>query len=643
MPIISFSDGNQYRFDQPISLFNIIQHINPKILNNCVAGYINNNVINLNTIIKNNCVVKIINDTDDIAISIMQNSCIHLLGYAIKLLWPNSKLGIGGVINNRFYYDFDINKNIVKSDLERIEIKMLELSKRKFNIINQKKTIQEAIKFFNNIEESYKVELLLEQLGTDDDYINVYNHVDHVDFDIGCQLPNIRFCRYFKLETLSGAYWKGDKNNKMLHRVYGTVWLTRDQLNNNINYLQLVKARDHRKINQTLNLYHMQEEAPGMVFWHPNGLIIFRLLEQFIRLKLLEYNYQEVKTPLIMDQKIWEHSGHWTNYQESIFTTISENRKYCIKPMNCPGHLQIFNQGLKSYRDLPIRMAEFGSCHRQEPSGSLHGLMRVRSFTQDDAHIFCTEEQIDFEIDICIKMIFDIYRIFGFKKILIKLSTRPKKSIGNTKIWIKAEQDLLNVLKRNNLSFEYQPGEGAFYGPKIELILQDSLDRTWQCGTIQLDFYLSERLNTFYINCNNERKSPIIIHRAILGSLERFIGILIEEYAGNFPLWLSPVQVVVININDDQISYVKNITKILSKSGIRVQLDIRNEKINAKIRNYTILRIPYIIICGNKEQDNCTVTIRTRSGKSFELVNIDWVIKKLKLEIDTYGVDKMEV
>ncbi|CAL4319421.1 Threonine--tRNA ligase [Buchnera aphidicola (Eriosoma grossulariae)] len=641
MPVIYFSDGNQYISDHPVSLLKVIEHNYPKILNNCVGASIDNMLFDLNTIIKKNCLVQFIREKDILALNIINNSCVYLLGYAIKILWPESQLGQGGVVNNRFYYDFDLNNNITKHDLKLIEHKMLDLSKYEFNILNKYVSIKEAIKIFTILNEQYKLKLLSQKLNTENKIL-LYYHKNYTDFDIGIQLPNIRFCRYFKLETLSGAYWNSKKSNKMLYRVYGVVWLNKNQLTENINRLKLIKERDHRIISKNLSFYHMQEDAPGMVFWHPNGLILFQLIKQFIRLKLLEYNYHEVKTPIIMDQKIWEKSGHWDNYQESIFTTSSENRKYCIKPMNCPGHLQIFNQGLRSYRDLPYRMAEFGSCHRQEPSGSLHGLMRVRAFTQDDAHIFCTEEQISTEIDICIKMIFNIYNTFGFKKILIKLSTRPEKSIGSTEIWDRAEKDLVHVLNKNNLNFEYQPGEGAFYGPKIELILEDSLNRTWQCGTIQLDFYLSQRLNTFYINKYNERQFPIIIHRAVLGSLERFIGILIEEYSGNFPLWLAPIQVVVININKNHIDYVKKITNILLKIGIRVQLDIRNEKINVKIREYTILRIPYIFICGQKELEESSITIRNRSGKSFKIDDINFIIKKLQFEINTRSFSQME-
>lgn len=413
-------------------------------------------------------------------------------------------------------------------------------------------------------------------------------------------------------------------------------------LKNENRNIRLDKKRDHRIIGKKLNFYHINENSPGMVFWHSDGLIVFRLLKDFIRKKLLEYNYKEVQTPILLDEMVWKKSGHWENYKNSIFTTSSENRSYCIKPMNCPGHVEIFNQGLKSYKDLPFKLSEFGSCHRKEPSGSMHGLMRVRYFTQDDAHIFCSEEQVQNEIEICISMIFDIYKIFGFKKIHLKLSTRPKNRIGLNQTWDRAESDLLQVLKRNNLKFEYQIGEGAFYGPKIELILEDSLNRMWQCGTIQLDFHLSSRLNSFYINKYNEKKNPVIIHRAILGSIERFIGILIEEYAGFLPIWLSPLQVVVISINPVHSSYVEKLTNKIFKLGIRVKSDIRNVKINAKIRDHTISRVPYIFICGDEEIKKSKVTVRTRLGKSFNLVDFGRIIKKIQLEIFTYSNHYLE-
>ncbi|XRX42522.1 MAG: threonine--tRNA ligase [Buchnera aphidicola (Eriosoma harunire)] len=641
MSVVSFYDGEQYICNHPVSLIELLKYKCPKMYSKCVGGYINDELVNLNTIVKNDCRVNFIYSTEHIAIDFIRNSCVHLLGYAIKLIWPQAQLANFGGVKNSFFYDFEVDKNVIERDLNILEIKMFDIVKLSFDIVIQRLTLQESIKLFTLKQEPYKVELLKEKISVND-YISLYYHQSHVDFDIGVQVPNISFCNNFKLHSISGAYWKNSCLNKMLYRVNGLVFLKNKDLSVYLNNLKLIKNRDHRSINKKLNLYHMQEDAPGMVFWHSNGLILFRILEEFIRSKYFEYNYQECKTPLMMDYNIWKSSGHWDNYKESMFVTNSENRQYCIKPMNCPGHVQIFNQGLKSYRDLPIRMAEFGSCHRQESSGSLHGLMRVRSFTQDDAHIFCTEEQIGQEIDSCIQMLFDVYQTFGFKKILIKLSTRPDHSIGNQVIWDKSEQELINVLKKRNLHFDYQPGEGAFYGPKIEFILQDSLNRTWQCGTIQLDFYLSTRLNSYYINQYNVRQSPIIIHRAILGSLERFIGILIEEYSGNFPFWLSPIQVLVMNIHTKQINYVKNITNILLTSNIRVKMDLRNEKMNFKVRDAIISKIPYIFICGPKEEEQSTVTVRSRSGKNFLMSDINIMIKKLQLENQNRVLSQME-
>ncbi|MDE5285244.1 MAG: threonine--tRNA ligase, partial [Buchnera aphidicola] len=430
---------------------------------------------------------------------------------------------------------------------------------------------------------------------------SLYYHEKYIDIDMGMQVFNIKCCQYFKLQNISGVYWKNNNKNKMLQRIYGTSWSSKKDLNKYLHYIAEIDKRDHRKIGKLLQLYHFQPESPGMVFWHHYGWIIFNQLENFIRLKLKKYKYQEVKTPLLIDKEMWKKSGHWENYQDSIFTTTSENKEYCIKPMNCPGHVQIFNDGIKSYRDLPIRMSEFGSCHRNESSGSLHGLMRIRNFTQDDAHIFCTKNQIRNEINNCIQMVYNVYSVFNFKKILVKLSTRPQKRIGNDFLWDQAEQDLSDMLLQNNLLFERQEGEGAFYGPKIEFILQDSLNRHWQCGTIQLDFYLPDRLHSFYIDENNTRQIPIMIHRAILGSIERFIGILIEENSGNLPTWLSPIQVVIVSFYNIPNDYITKLIKQFSKKNIRTELDIRNEKIGLKIREHTLRKVPYILIYGEKE------------------------------------------
>ncbi|MGL5302799.1 MAG: threonine--tRNA ligase, partial [Aeromonas sp.] len=475
-----------------------------------------------------------------------------------------------------------------------------------------------------------------------DDKPGLYHHEEYIDMCRGPHVPNMRHCHHFKLQKMSGAYWRGDSNNKMLQRIYGTAWADKKQLKAYLQRLEEASKRDHRKIGKQLDLYHMQEEAPGMVFWHNDGWTIFRELETFIRGKLKEYDYQEVKGPMMMDRVLWERSGHWEKYAQAMFTTQSENREYAIKPMNCPGHVQIFNQGLKSYRDLPLRMAEFGSCHRNEPSGSLHGLMRVRGFTQDDAHIFCTEEQIMEEVSGCIRMVYDVYGTFGFENIVVKLSTRPEQRIGSDEAWDRAEAALAEALDINGLKYDLQPGEGAFYGPKIEFTLHDCLDRAWQCGTVQLDFALPGRLGAAYVGENNERHVPVMIHRAILGSIERFIGILTEEYAGLFPTWLAPTQAVVMNITDNQADYAVKVAKALNDAGIRAKADLRNEKIGFKIREHTLKRVPFMLVCGDKEVEADKIAVRTRKGTDLGTYPVEEFIALLTQEVQTRGQKKVE-
>ncbi|QCI18686.1 threonine--tRNA ligase [Buchnera aphidicola] len=641
MPVIRFCDGSKEIYEHSISLKEILKHKNPNIIQSLISVTVNGNFSNLNTLITEDAFISFFRKNDLSALNIIRHSCIQLLNYSIKTLWPLSKIVEGKIINNGFYCDIDTKNRILEKDLILIEKKMKDLLNKKYDILNKKVSFDKALKEFKKQLQTYKVDLI-ESNFFKNDVISLYYHENYIDFDIGMQVFNIKFCKYFKLQKIGGVYWKGNNKNKMLQRIYGTAWSNQEELDQHLNYINEIEKRDHRKINKYLKLYHMQDESPGMVFWHNNGWIVFNELESFVREKLKEYNYKEVKTPLLIDKSIWGKSGHWDNYKDAIFTTSSENREYCIKPMNCPGHVQIFNIGLKSYRDLPIRMAEFGSCHRNEFSGALHGLMRVRNFTQDDAHIFCTQEQIQFEINNCIKMIYDLYSIFNFKKIIVKCSTRPQKRIGDDLIWDKAEKDLSDVLIKNNLEFEYQTGEGAFYGPKIEFVLQDCLDRNWQCGTIQLDFYLPIRLNAFYINENNEKSIPIIIHRAILGSIERFIGILVEECAGKLPTWLSPTQVVVISIKSIHSTYVQKIVKKLNSINIRVEADLRNEKIGFKIREHSLRHIPYILICGEKEIKYNTVSIRNRNGKHFGMIDLDFFIKKLQKEIFTRSFFQME-
>lgn len=641
MPVITLPDGSQRQFDHPVSVMDVARDIGAGLAKACIAGRINGERVDACEIIEHDANVSIITSKDEGGLEIIRHSCAHLLGHAIKQLWPNTKMAIGPTIDNGFYYDVDLDHMLTQEDLEKLEKRMLELAKTDYDVVKKRVSWSEARETFVARGEDYKVEIL-DQNISQDDHPGLYHHEEYVDMCRGPHVPNMRFCHHFKLQKVAGAYWRGNSDNKMLQRIYGTAWADKKQLAAYLLRLEEAAKRDHRKIGKQLDLYHMQEEAPGMAFWHNDGWTIFRELETFVRTKLKAYNYQEVKGPFMMDRVLWEKTGHWDNYKDAMFTTSSENREYCVKPMNCPGHVQIFNQGLKSYRDLPLRMAEFGSCHRNEPSGALHGLMRVRGFTQDDAHIFCTEEQILSEVTSCIEMIYDVYATFGFEKIVVKLSTRPEKRIGTDEMWDRAEEDLANALKSKGIEFEYQPGEGAFYGPKIEFTLYDCLDRAWQCGTVQLDFFLPGRLTASYVGENNERIVPVMIHRAVLGSLERFIGILTEEYAGFFPTWLAPQQVVVMNITDSQADYVQELVSKLQSVGIRAKADLRNEKIGFKIREHTLRRVPYMLVCGDKEVESGKVAVRTRRGKDLGSLDVNEFMTKLLEEIRSRQLNQME-
>ncbi|AWS51390.1 MULTISPECIES: threonine--tRNA ligase [Providencia] len=641
MPVITLPDGSQRQFDHPVSVMDVARDIGAGLAKACIAGRINGERVDACEIIEHDANVSIITSKDEDGLEIIRHSCAHLLGHAIKQLWPNTKMAIGPTIDNGFYYDVDLDHMLTQEDLEKLEKRMLELAKTDYDVVKKRVSWSEARETFVARGEDYKVEIL-DQNISQDDRPGLYHHEEYVDMCRGPHVPNMRFCHHFKLQKVAGAYWRGNSDNKMLQRIYGTAWADKKQLAAYLLRLEEAAKRDHRKIGKQLDLYHMQEEAPGMAFWHNDGWTIFRELETFVRTKLKAYNYQEVKGPFMMDRVLWEKTGHWDNYKDAMFTTSSENREYCVKPMNCPGHVQIFNQGLKSYRDLPLRMAEFGSCHRNEPSGALHGLMRVRGFTQDDAHIFCTEEQILSEVTSCIEMIYDVYATFGFEKIVVKLSTRPEKRIGTDEMWDRAEEDLANALKSKGIEFEYQPGEGAFYGPKIEFTLYDCLDRAWQCGTVQLDFFLPGRLTASYVGENNERIVPVMIHRAVLGSLERFIGILTEEYAGFFPTWLAPQQVVVMNITDSQADYVQELVSKLQSVGIRAKADLRNEKIGFKIREHTLRRVPYMLVCGDKEVESGKVAVRTRRGKDLGSLDVNEFMTKLLEEIRSRQLNQME-
>ena len=632
MPIITLPDDSQRQFDHPVSVLEVAQDIGAGLAKATIAGRVNGERRDACDVIDQDATLEIITAKDEDGLEIIRHSCAHLLGHAIKQLFPDVKMAIGPTIENGFYYDIDLDRSLTQEDLDVIEKRMLELAKTNYDVVKKRVTWQEARDTFEKRGEPYKMAILdenIERTATP----ALYHHLEYIDMCRGPHVPNMRFCQHFKLQKVAGAYWRGDSKNKMLQRIYGTAWADKKQLSEYLTRLEEAAKRDHRKIGKALDLYHMQEEAPGMVFWHNDGWTIFRELETFVRTKLKQYDYQEVKGPFMMDRVLWEKTGHWQNYADLMFTTQSENREYAIKPMNCPGHVQIFNQGLKSYRDLPIRMAEFGSCHRNEPSGSLHGLMRVRGFTQDDAHIFCTEDQIESEVTSCIKMVYDIYSTFGFTNIAVKLSTRPENRIGSDEMWDRAEAGLAAALAHNGLEYEIQEGEGAFYGPKIEFALRDSIGREWQCGTVQLDFALPGRLDATYVAEDNSRKTPVMIHRAILGSIERFIGIITEEYAGFFPAWLAPTQAVVMNITDSQADYVQKVAKQLSDVGLRVKTDLRNEKVGFKIREHTLRRVPYMLVCGDKEISEGKVAVRTRKGADLGTFTVEEFAEILKNQV----------
>ncbi|MEP2653861.1 MAG: threonine--tRNA ligase [Paraglaciecola sp.] len=639
MPVITLPDGSQRQFDHAVSVLDVANDIGPGLAKATIAGKVDGVRVDACDPIEHDAKLQVITAKDEDGLEIIRHSCAHLIGHAIKQLYPDVKMAIGPTIDNGFYYDIDMEHSLNDDDLVKIEKRMLQLAKTNYPVVKKVVSWQEARDAFEARGETYKIQILDENIDKDDKP-GLYHHEEYIDMCRGPHVPNMRFCQHFKLMKVAGAYWRGDSDNKMLQRIYGTAWADKKQLKGYLNRLEEAEKRDNRKIGKALDLFHWQEEAPGMVFWHNDGWTIYRELENYAREQLVKYGYDEIKAPLIMDVSMWEKSGHWDKYQENIFATESEKRTYAVKPMNCPGHVQIFNQGLKSYRDLPLRMAEFGVVHRNEPSGSLHGLMRVRSFTQDDAHVFCTEEQILKEVTGCIDMVYDTYKTFGFEKenIVVKLSTRPEKRIGSDEIWDKSEAALADALKANDINFDYQPGEGAFYGPKIEFTLFDCLERAWQCGTIQLDFSMPARLGSTYVAEDGERKVPVMIHRAILGSLERFIGILIEEYAGLFPLWLAPTQAVVMNITDKQADYSNKVVKKLKESGIRAKSDLRNEKIGFKIREHTLMRVPYLLVVGDKEMESGEIAVRSRKGDDLGKMSIDKFIEMASSEVNNKAI-----
>ena len=602
-----------------------------------VAAKINNDLCDLSDLITSDCNIELIKSSDNKGLEIIRHTCAHLFGHAIKQIYPDTKMVIGPVIDNGFYYDIDTKETISEKNLFSIELLMKKLAKKKYKIIKEIVTKDKAAKIFSERNESYKLKLIKEI--PNNEIISIYHHEEYIDMCRGPHLTNTKFLNNFKLMKVSGSYWKGDSKNQQLQRIYGTAWDSKESLQNYLEKLTEAEKRDHRKLGQKLDLFHFQEESPGMVFWHNNGWTLFNTIKNFITDYLVDNDYEIINTPQILDKSLWKKSGHLDKFSDLIFDVSSENKEYAIKPMSCPGHIQIYNQGLKSYKDLPIKFAEFGKVHRNEPSGTLHGLMRIRAFTQDDAHIFCTSEQIEKEINKLIKNIYEIYKIFGFKEIKVELSTRPENRVGSDEIWDKSESALKSALNSNDIDWLINEGDGAFYGPKIDFSLTDSLDRVWQLGTIQLDFSMPSRLDANYIDSKGNKIAPVMIHRAILGSLERFVGILIEEYSGNLPLWLSPVHVTILNITENQKSYCLDILKILKKSKIRTNMDLRNEKIGYKIREHTMLRTPYLLVVGDKELENGKISVRTRLGDDLGEMSVENLIKMIETLVDKRSIN----
>ena len=635
MPVITLPDGSQRSFTSAVSVFDVASEIGPGLAKATLAGKVDGELVDSSYLIENDAALEIITNKSEEALEVLRHSTAHLLAQAVKELFPSAQVTIGPVIDNGFFYDFDYERQFAPEDLEAIEKKMKELAKANFSIERSVMSRDDAVKFFRDMGEEYKAEII-ESIPADQE-LSLYKQGDFIDLCRGPHVPATGAIKALKLTKLAGAYWRGDSKNKMLQRIYGTSWPDKKQLNAYLHRIEEAEKRDHRRIGKQMGLFHTQEEAPGMVFWHDHGWTVYLEVQEYIRKVLRQHDYKEIHTPSVVDRSLWEKSGHWDKFGDMMFTTHSEHRDYAIKPMNCPCHVQVYNQGLKSYRDLPLRLAEFGSCHRNEPSGTLHGLMRVRNFVQDDAHIFCTEEQIQDEVSDFIDLTFGVYKEFGFENIEIALSTRPEKRVGSDEIWDQAEEALEKSLKAKGLDYKLQPGEGAFYGPKIEFTLKDCLDRGWQCGTLQVDFSMPGRLDAQYVAEDGNRKVPVMLHRAILGSMERFIGILIEHHEGKFPLWLAPVQAVIMNITDKQGEYGKKVEEILNKQGIRASVDLRNEKIGFKIREHTLKRVPYLLVIGDKELETNSVAVRTRSGEDLGVMSIDDLATRLTTEIVAHG------
>lgn len=636
MPVITLPDGSQRSYDSPVSILQVASDIGPGLAKATLGGRVNGERRDAVDLITEDADLVIFTPKDEDGLEIIRHSCAHLLGHALKQLWPDAKMAIGPTIENGFYYDIDLEHKLTDEDVEKLENRMKELVATKYDVVKKKVSWDEAYETFSNREEPYKMEILDRDIARDDQP-GLYHHEEYIDMCRGPHVPNMGFCQHFKLQRVSGAYWRGDSDNKMLQRIYGTAFADKKQLKAHLRFLEEAVKRDHRKLGKKFDLFHLQEEAPGMVFWHPNGWTVYTVIEEYMRRVQRDNGYKEIKTPQVVDRSLWEKSGHWDKFRDDMFTVESESRDFAIKPMNCPCHVQVFNQGLKSYKDLPLRLAEFGSCHRNEASGTLQGIMRVRGFTQDDAHIFCSEEAIQEEVSVFTDLLYAVYEDFGFDSVIIRLSTRPEQRVGSDEVWDKAEKALADALDAKGLAFELLPGEGAFYGPKIEFSLRDCIGRVWQCGTMQVDFSMPGRLGAQYVAEDGSRQVPVMLHRAILGSFERFIGILIENYEGAFPPWLAPTQVMVMNITDNQASYVQKVEETLKTRGFRVASDLRNEKIGFKIREHTIQKIPYLLVTGDKEIESNAVAVRTRDGQDLGSMSVDAFCDLLTLEVAKRG------
>lgn len=630
---VTLPDGSKREFNSPVTVGDVAASIGAGLARAALAGKVNGKLVDLSHPITENSTVSIVTDKDPEGLEIIRHSTSHLLAQAVKELYPQAQITIGPVIENGFYYDFSLPKHLTNEDLPLIEKKMDEIVKRDLPIVREEMDRDEAVKYFNSIGEHYKAEIIGSIPAGET--ISLYRQGDYVDLCRGPHVPSTGRMRVHKLMKLAGAYWRGDSKNEMLQRIYGTAWAKKDDMAAYLYMLEEAEKRDHRRLGKELDLFHFQEEAPGLIFWHARGWALWQQVEQYMRRVYQDNGYQEVKAPQLLDRSLWEKSGHWSKYKENMFTTESENRYYALKPMNCPGHIQIFNSAVRSYRDLPIRYGEFGACHRNEPSGSLHGLMRVRGFTQDDGHIFCTEDQILSECTAYTKLVQKVYADYGFTDISYKIATRPEKRIGDDATWDKAEKALMDALDASGIKYDILPGEGAFYGPKIEYHLRDSLGRGWQCGTIQVDFQMPSRLGAEYVTESNGRATPVMLHRAIVGSLERFIGMLLEHYAGQLPPWLAPVQVAVANITDDQADYAQEVVSMLKKAGLRAEADLRNGKITYKIRELSLQKLPYILVVGAKEKAEGKVAVRVRGGKDFGAMSVEDFIKLVQEDVAT--------